>query len=91
MKIRKISEVLGKRVFVDSGEFFGLVEEVNLFENRIDGWRIKVSGPVTSVIGGARGVIIPHQYVKAISDVFIINRGALPSTEQLLDESPDVM
>ena len=84
MKIRKITEVIGKRVYTDSGDEFGFVEEANLFENKIDGWRIKV--------GGARGVIIPHQYVKAISDVFIINKSALPSSESDSDElSEDLM
>jgi len=79
MKIKKISEVLGKKVYTDSGDFFGEVEEANLYENRIDGWRIRVSGAVASLIGGARGVIIPHQFVKAVSDIFIINKTALPS------------
>jgi sporulation protein YlmC with PRC-barrel domain len=87
MRIRKISEVVGKRVYTDSGEFFGEVEEANLFENRIDGWRIRVGGGVTSLLGGARGVIIPHQFVKAISDVFIINKAALPSPSELDTES----
>jgi sporulation protein YlmC with PRC-barrel domain len=92
MKIRKISEVIGLRVFTDNGDFFGEVEEVNLFENRIDGWRIKVSGSVASVIGGARGVIIPHQFVKAISDVFVISKAALPSPEHAFEEvSEDLM
>ena len=81
MRIRKISEVVGMKVYTDGGDFFGEVEEVNLAENKIDGWRIKVGGSVTSLIGGARGVIIPHQFVRAISDVVIINRGALPSAD----------
>ena len=81
MRIRKISEVLGLKVFTDGGDYFGEVEEANLFENKIDGWRIRVGGGITSLIGGARGVIIPHHFVKAISDVFIINRGALPNPE----------
>ena len=79
MKIRKISEVLGMRVYTDTGEYFGEIEEVNLSENRIDGWRIRVGGGVLPLIGGARGVIIPHHFVKAISDVIIISRSALPS------------
>ena len=92
MKIRKITEVIGKRVYTDSGDEFGFVEEANLFENKIDGWRIKVGGGVASLMGGARGVIIPHQYVKAISDVFIINKSALPSSESDSDElSEDLM
>jgi len=79
MKIRKINDVIGMKVYTNSGEYFGEIEEANLSENKIDGWRIRVGGSVLSLIGGARGVIIPHQFVKAISDVFIINRAALPS------------
>jgi len=89
MRVRKISEVLGLRCYTDSGDFFGEVEEANLKENKIDGWRIKVGGGVTSLIGGARGVIIPHQFVRAISDVFIINKTALPSPEPELEEVPE--
>jgi len=92
MRIKKITEVMGTKVYTDSGEFFGEVEEVNLFENKVDGWRIKVGSSVMSLIGGARGVIIPHQFVKAISDIFIINKTALPSSEGNLDEvSEDLM
>ena len=86
MRIKKISEVVGLKVFTDSGDYFGEVEEANLQENKIDGWRIRVPGGITSLIGGARGVIIPHQFVKAISDVFIINKTALPSTDSEIEE-----
>ncbi|MFH1503535.1 MAG: PRC-barrel domain-containing protein [Candidatus Diapherotrites archaeon] len=86
MQIKKVSEVLGKRVFTDSGDFFGEVEEANLRENKIDGWRIRVGGSVLSLVGGARGVIIPHQFVKSISDVFIITKSALPSQEPGFEE-----
>ncbi len=79
MKIRKITEAIGMKVYTDSGSFFGEVEEANLHENKIDGWRIRVGGSVISLIGGARGVIIPHHFVRAIEDVFIINRTALPN------------
>ncbi len=89
MRIKKISEVVGLKVYTDSGDYFGEIEEANLHENKIDGWRIKVGGTVTNLIGGARGVIIPHQFVKAISDIFIINKSALPSTESDIDEVPE--
>ena len=89
MRVRKVSDVIGLKAYTDSGEFFGQVEEVNLQDNKVDGWRIKVGGSVVSLIGGARGVIIPHQFVKAISDVFIINKTALPSRESPnLEEVP---
>lgn len=83
MKVIKISEVLGKRVFTDSGQYFGVVEEANLQDNRLDGWRIRVDGSMTALISGARGVIVPHRFVKAINDVFIINRTALPSAPEM--------
>ena len=72
---------MGSKVYTDSGDYFGEIEEANLTENKIDGWRIKVGGSVLSLIGGAKGVIIPHQFVKAISDIFIINKSALPNPD----------
>jgi sporulation protein YlmC with PRC-barrel domain len=88
MQVRKISEVLGTKVYTDSGAYFGEIEEANLHDNKVEGWRIKVGGSVMSLIGGARGVIIPHQFVRAISDIFIINKTALPSQETSVDEVP---
>ena len=85
MRVRKITEVVGSRVYTDTGEYFGEVEEANLLDNKIDGWRIRVGGGITSMIGGARGVIIPHQFVRAISDVFIISRSALPSQDMSIE------
>ncbi len=90
MRIKKVTEAIGTKVYTDSGDFFGEIEEANLHENKIDGWRIKVGGSVMSLIGGARGVIIPHQFVKAISDVFIINKTALPNpTDGEIEEIPE--
>lgn len=89
MRIKKVSEVIGSKVYTDSGDFFGEIEEANLNDNKIDGWRIKVGGSVMSLIGGARGVIIPHQFVKAIGDVFLIVKTALPSTDSEIEEIPE--
>jgi len=89
MRIKKVSEVVGSKVYTDSGDFFGEIEEANLSENKIDGWRIKVGGGVVSLIGGARGVIIPHQFVRAISDIFIINKSTLPSSDSEIEEIPE--
>jgi len=91
MRVKKITEVIGTKVYTDSGDFFGVVEEANLRENKIDGWRIKVGGSVISLIGGAKGVIIPHQFVRAISDIFIINKSALPSPDSDIDMPDDLI
>ena len=91
MRIKKISDVIGTKVYTDSGDFFGEIEEANLCENKINGWKIKVGGSIMSLIGGAKGVIIPHQFVKAISDVVIIVNSALPSSDSGIEEMPEDM
>jgi len=75
-----MSEVVGRKVFTDTGDLFGMVEEINLVDNKIDGWRIVVSreSGMSQILGGARGIIVPHQFIKAIGDVIIINRNAVP-------------
>ncbi len=88
MNIRKLSEMIGKKVFTDSGNLFGLVEEVNLVDNKVDGWRIVVSreSGMNSVLGGARGVIVPQQFLRAIGDVVLISKNAVPLKEEGDDE-----
>ena len=78
LKIKKITEVIGKKVFTDTGDFFGEVEEANLVENKVESWRIRVANSMGSYLGGARGVVIPHQFVRSIGDVVIISRASLP-------------
>lgn len=82
LKIKKLTDVIGKKVYTDTGDYFGEVEESNLVENKVESWRIKVVSSMGSFLGGARGVIIPHQFVRAIGDVVIVSRASLP-----LDES----
>lgn len=84
LKIKKITDVIGKKVFTDNGDFFGEIEESNLVENRVESWRIRIANSMGHFLGGARGVIIPHQFVKSVGDVVIISRANLP-----LDESED--
>jgi len=86
MRVKRITETIKTKVYTDSGDFFGEVEEANLCDNKIDGWRIRVDGGMSSLIGGARGVIIPHQYVRAISDIVIINKVSLPNPDSDLSE-----
>jgi len=91
MRIRKITEVMGMKVYTDSGDFFGEIEEANLSENKVDSWRIKVGGNMASMIGGARGVIIPQGFVKAVGDVFIINKSTFPGQEGTTEVPGDLM
>jgi len=86
IKIKKISEIIGKRVYTDSGDYFGEIEEANLVENKVDSWRIKVSSGIGDFLGGARGVVIPHQFVKAIGDICVVSKASLPVQEEIAME-----
>lgn len=95
IRVKNISEIIGKKVFTSDGDFFGQVEEVNLYDNKIDGWKIRVNSSFISSLGGARGVIIPHQFVKAIGDVLVIAKASLPARDEAgeimsVDESGNV-
>ncbi|MFH1522187.1 MAG: hypothetical protein ABIF18_04490 [archaeon] len=80
LKIKRMSEMVSLKVYTDSGDLFGVVEEINLVDNKIDGWRIVVSrdSGMMQVLGGARGIIVPHQFIKAIGNIVIVNRNAIP-------------
>ncbi len=82
LDMKRLGSVIGKPVYTDNGELFGEVEDVNLVDNKIDGWRIRVGGGIMGLLGGARGVIIPHNFVKAIGDIFIINKTSLPQKSE---------
>ncbi|MDP3026529.1 MAG: PRC-barrel domain-containing protein [Nanoarchaeota archaeon] len=92
LKIKKISETIGKKVYTDTGDYFGEVEEANLIENKVDSWRIRIASSMGSFLGGARGVIIPHQFVKAVGDVIVVSRASLPleEGEETIEETVDL-
>ncbi len=84
LKIKKVNEMYGMRVFTDNGDYFGDIEEAVLASNKVYGWRVKATknSSLTKVLGGAKGVIVPHQFVKAIGDVVVISKAAIPSYEE---------
>lgn len=81
LKIRKLSEMYGMRVFTDSGDYFGDVEEAVLTQTKVQGWRIKSTknSYLSKILGNAKGVIVPHNLVTNMGDVMIISRNAVPS------------
>ena len=83
LKIKKVSDVIGLKVFTDSGEIFGEIEEANLVDNKIDSWRIRInrSTNLAGLFGNAKGVIIPHNFVKAVGDIMVISKAAVPVRE----------
>ena len=81
LKMKKISETYDMKVFTDTGDYFGDVEESILTQNKLFGWRVKSTKNsfLTKVLGSAKGVIVPHQLVKSIGDIMIISKAAIPS------------
>ena len=81
LKMKKVSETYDLRVFTDSGDYFGDIEDSIVSSNKVSGWKIKATKNsfLSRVIGSAKGVIVPHQLVKAVGDILIISRSAVPS------------
>ena len=79
--MKRISETFEMRVFTDTGDYFGDVEEAILTQNKVFGWRVRATKNsfLNKVLGSAKGVIVPHQLVKSIGDIMIINKSAVPS------------
>ena len=81
LKMRKISETYNMKVFTDSGDYFGDVEESILTKTKVFGWRVRATknSYLSKVLGNAKGVIVPNQLVKSIGDIMIISKAAVPS------------
>ena len=84
LKTKRVTEVYDLRVFTDDGNYFGDVEESIVSSNKLFGWRIKSTkgSYLSKVLGGAKGVIVPHQLVKAIDNVMLISKTAIPTLEE---------
>ncbi|NJL44004.1 MAG: photosystem reaction center subunit H [Nitrosarchaeum sp.] len=81
--MKRITETLDMKVFTDTGDYFGDVEESILTDTKVFGWRVKSTrnSYLNKVLGSAKGVIVPHQMVKAIGDIMIISKSAVPNYE----------
>ncbi|MEM4330671.1 MAG: PRC-barrel domain-containing protein [Candidatus Pacearchaeota archaeon] len=83
MNIKRISEVIGKKVYSDGGDIIGVVEEINILDNKVDSWRVVVSksSEFRSLLGGARGLIIPQKFIKSVGDVVLVSKDIVPIKE----------
>ncbi len=81
LKMRRLSETYNMKVFTDSGDYFGDIEETLMTKTKVFGWRIRATknSYLNKVLGSAKGVIVPHQLVKNIGDIMIISRAAVPN------------
>ncbi len=88
VRTKKVSAVFGMPVYTDGGEYYGDVEESMLQGNRVVAWKVRATkaSQLSRVLGGAKGVMVPHQMVKTVGDIMIISRTAVPQQDEELDE-----
>jgi sporulation protein YlmC with PRC-barrel domain len=88
LKTKNITHTYDMKVFTDDGSYFGDIEESIISSNRIYGWRVRATkaSALSKILGGAKGVIIPHQLVKAVGDVMIISKAAIPNYDEEAEE-----
>lgn len=89
LKMKHITETFEMKVFTDTGEYFGDVEECIITQTKVFGWRVKATKNsfLNKVLGNAKGVIVPHQLVKAIGDIMVISKSAVPSYNAETEET----
>ncbi len=88
LRMKKVSETYDMKVFTDQGDYFGDIEEAILTQTKIHGWRVRATKNsfLSKVLGSAKGVIVPHQLVKAVGDIMVISKAAVPSYSE--EEQP---
>lgn len=81
LKMKRLSQTYDMKVFTDTGDYFGDLEEAILTQTKVFGWRVRSTKNsfLNKVLGSAKGVIVPHQLVKSIGDIMIISKAAVPS------------
>lgn len=82
LKMKKVTETYELKVYTDAGDYFGDIEDSIVQGNKVFGWKVRATKNsfLSKVLGSAKGVIVPHQLVKAVGDVFIISKNAVPNT-----------
>ena len=81
LKTKKVSQTYNMSVYTDEGDYFGEIEESIITNNKVFGWKIRATKNsfLNKVLGSAKGVIVPHQYVRSIGDILIVNKMAVPN------------
>ena len=90
LRMKNVQETYEMKVFTDQGDYFGDIEEAILTATKVHGWRIRATKNsfLSKVLGSAKGVIVPHPLVKAVGDIMIISKAAVPSYSEDADSEP---
>ena len=72
----RISSLIGKNVFTESGIFFGTIEDVILGENRIEWLKVKLEKGLR-IDGIARKALVNRSAIISFGDVVMVNKKVL--------------
>jgi len=76
----RISKIINKKVFTDSGDYIGEIKEVLLGKNRIDSLGVKLD---KNQAFNVKGIIVKYSWVKNVGHVVIINSKVLERINSL--------
>ena len=84
LKMKSLNDTCGRKVYTETGDYFGDIEEAFIQDNKIYGWKIKSTqaSVLSKMMSGAKGVIVPQPLLKAIGDIVIISKSAIPSLDE---------
>ncbi len=82
--MKSLNDTCGRKVFTETGEYFGDIEEAFVQNNKIYGWKINSTNDsiLSKMMSGAKGVIVPQPLIRAIGDIVIISKSAIPSLNE---------
>jgi len=88
VKFRKISSTYKAKVYTEDGYFLGEVEDAIISGNKIYGWKIRVERG-NLLKKNVKGLIVPHQLVKAMGEIWIVSKAVSSTTEELTEEETE--
>ena len=93
LKVKRMTQVYDMKVFTDGGEYFGDVEETILTGNKVFGWKVRATrnSSLHKILGGAKGVIVPHKLVRAVGDIVIISKSAMPQSSESEESEGEIV
>lgn len=91
LRLKSLNDTCGRKVYTEAGEYFGDIEEAFVQNNKIYGWKIKSTSQslLSKMMSGAKGVIVPQPLLRAIGDIVIISKSAVPSSDASDDEQSE--
>ncbi len=83
LRLKSINEMEGIKVYTESGDFYGEIEEAFIQGNKVYGWKIKATpnSLLSKTAMGAKKVMVSHSFIKAMGDIALISKSVVDFDE----------